>query len=166
MKGGRYFHPQICHFDRRIISLAFKKQQKPKGHSDIPFSYWKQEIKLMWELHSQYLCRVLSYVWLFTAPWTVAHQSPLPMGFSRQEYWSGLPFPTPENLPDPGIELMSLASPALAGRFFTTKAIWEGQYPNKREIFLWSLLYTGIWDQKNSIERDLIEIMFPLLSML
>ena len=42
------------------------------------------------------------------------------MGFSRQEYWSGLPFPTPGDFPDPGIEPMSLASPALAGRFFTT----------------------------------------------
>ena len=52
--------------------------------------------------------------------WTVADQSPLSMGFSRQEYWSGLPFPSPGDLPDPGIELVSLASPALAGGFFTT----------------------------------------------
>ena len=49
-----------------------------------------------------------------------ARQGPLPMEFSRQEYWSGLPFPLPEDLPNPGIELASLASPALAGRFFTT----------------------------------------------
>ena len=47
-------------------------------------------------------------------------QAPLSMEFSRQENWSGLPFPTPGDLPDPGIEPMSLASPALAGRFFTT----------------------------------------------
>ena len=45
-------------------------------------------------------------------PWTVAHQAPLSMGFPRQEYWSGLPFPSPGDLPDPGIEPMSLASPA------------------------------------------------------
>ena len=45
--------------------------------------------------------------------WTVACQAPLSMGFSRQEYWSGLPFPSPGNLPDPGIEPKSLASPAL-----------------------------------------------------
>jgi len=43
------------------------------------------------------------------------------MGFPRQEYWSGLPFPPPRGLPDPGFELMSLASPALAGGFFTTE---------------------------------------------
>ena len=47
------------------------------------------------------------------------------MGFSRQGYWTGLPLPTPGNLPDPGIELKSLASPALADRFLTTSATWE-----------------------------------------
>ena len=55
-------------------------------------------------------------------PWTIAHQAPLCMGFFRQEYWSGLPFAAPGDLPDPG---MSLTSPALAGRFFTTSAPWE-----------------------------------------
>ena len=54
-------------------------------------------------------------------PWTVAHQAPLFLGFSRQEYWSGLPFTLPEDLPDSGIKLASLVSPALAGRFFTTE---------------------------------------------
>ena len=53
--------------------------------------------------------------------WTVACQDPVSMGFSRQEYWSGLPFPHPGDLPDPGIEPESSASPALAGRFFTTE---------------------------------------------
>ena len=46
----------------------------------------------------------LSHVQLFVTPWTVAHQAPPSMGFSRQEYWSGLPFPFPGDLPDPGIE--------------------------------------------------------------
>ena len=48
-----------------------------------------------------------SRVWLFMTPWTVALQAPLSMEFSRQEYWSGLPFPSPEDLPNPGIESMS-----------------------------------------------------------
>ena len=52
---------------------------------------------------------------------TVAHQAPLSMEFSRQEYWSGLPFPTPGVFPDPGIEHTSLVSPVLVGRFFTTE---------------------------------------------
>ena len=53
-------------------------------------------------------------------PWTVARQAPLSKEFSRQEYWSRLPFPTPGDLPDPGIEPESLVSPALAGRIFAT----------------------------------------------
>ena len=59
--------------------------------------------------------------------WTIAHQAPLSMGFSRQEYWSGLPCPPPGDLPNPGIEPASLLSPALAGGFFTTSATWEAQ---------------------------------------
>ena len=59
---------------------------------------------------------------LFATPWIVACQVPLSMEFSRQEYWSGLPFPSPGDLPDPGIEVKAPASPALAGRFlFTTE---------------------------------------------
>ena len=64
---------------------------------------------------------LLSHVQLFAIPWTAACQAPLSMGFSRQEYWNGLQFSSPGNLPDPGIEPMSPASPALAGRFFTTE---------------------------------------------
>ena len=60
-----------------------------------------------------------SCVQLIVTPWTVAHQAPLCMGFSRQEYWSGLPFPTSGHLPNPEIRPASLMSPALAGGFFT-----------------------------------------------
>ena len=64
--------------------------------------------------------RTLSYVLLFVTPWTVDCQAPLSMEFYRQEHWSGLPFPPPGDLPNLGIEPMSLVSPALAGGFFTT----------------------------------------------
>ena len=57
--------------------------------------------------------------------WTVAHQTPLSMEFSRQEDWSGLPFPPAGDLPDLGTEPASLMSPALAGRFFNTSTTWE-----------------------------------------
>ena len=57
---------------------------------------------------------MLSRVPLFVTPWTLAHQALLSMGFSRREYWSGLPFPISEDLPNPGMEPESLASPALA----------------------------------------------------
>ena len=59
----------------------------------------------------------LSHVQLFVTPWTLACQAPLSMGFSRKEYWSGLPFPTPEHLPDPTIKPTSLS---LTGRFLLT----------------------------------------------
>ena len=57
----------------------------------------------------------------FATPWTVARPAPLSMGFSRQEYWSGLPFPPSGDLSDPGIEPVSPVSPAFAGGFFTTE---------------------------------------------
>ena len=64
---------------------------------------------------------LLSHVRLFVTPWTVVHQAPLSMGFSRQEYWSGLPFPSPGDLPNPGIKHTSPMSPALVHGFFTTE---------------------------------------------
>ena len=77
------------------------------------------------------MCAVLSHfsrVQLFATPRTVARQAPLSMGFSRQEYWHGLPCPPPGDLPDLGIEPGSLMSPALSGKFFTTSATWEMSY--------------------------------------
>ena len=65
----------------------------------------------------------LSRVRLFTIPWTAAYQAPPSMGFSRQEYWSGLPFPSPGGLPDPGLE--PALAPALTSGFFTTSTAWE-----------------------------------------
>ena len=65
----------------------------------------------------------LSWIQLLVIPWIAACQTPLSMGFFRQEYWSGLPFPPPGDLLDPGIEPESLASPALAGEFFTTASL-------------------------------------------
>ena len=59
-----------------------------------------------------------SHVRLFVTPWTVASQASLFLGFSRQEYWSELPYPPLGDLPNPGIEPASLMSPVLAGRFF------------------------------------------------
>ena len=75
-----------------------------------------------WAMHAKLLqlCPTLCDTVDYTA-----HQVPLSLGFSRQEYWTRLPFPTPRDLPDPGIELTSLISPALAGGFFTTSATWE-----------------------------------------
>ena len=80
------------------LSMGFSKQEYWGG---LPFpspmhesEKWKWKVKV----------KSLSRVWLFVTPWTAAHQAPPSMGFSRQEYWSGLPFPSQEDLPDPGIE--------------------------------------------------------------
>ena len=69
-----------------------------------------------------------NHVRLAATPWTVSREAPLSMGFSRPEYWSGLPCPLPGDLPNPGIKPMSLMSSALAGRFFTTSATWGAPY--------------------------------------
>ena len=62
----------------------------------------------------------------FATPWTAAHRAPLSMGFSRWEYWRGLPVPSPEDLPDPGMEP---TSPALVGGFFTIEPLEAQQIP-------------------------------------
>ena len=68
----------------------------------------------------------------FATPWTVAHQAPLSMGFPRQEHWSGLPFPSPGDLPDPGIKPVSLA---LAGGFFITEPPGKPEFPVRSAVF-------------------------------
>ena len=90
-----------------------------------------QVLSLVWGLRSHVcvrvcMCvracthvRVLSCIQLFVTLWTVACQALLSTEFSRQEYWSGLPFPSPGDLPDPGIQPRLPVSPTLAGKFFT-----------------------------------------------
>ena len=88
------------------------------------------------QVHTNPLSRPILRIWwwllltpvrLFATPWTIAHQVPLPLGFPKQEYWSGLPFPPPGNLPHPGIEP---ASPALTGGFVTIE-------PSTKSLNLW-----------------------------
>ena len=76
------------------------------------------------------LCHVCEFsrFWLFVAQWIIDHQAPLPLKIFRQKYWSGVPFPNPVDLPYPGVKLSTLASPALAGGFFTTSTTWEGLF--------------------------------------
>ena len=70
---------------------------------------------------------MLSHVRLFAAPWMVAHQAPLSMGFFRQEHWSGLSFPPPGDLPDPRIEPVSLVSPALEEDLYGCLGVLTGK---------------------------------------
>ena len=94
--------------------------------SDFLIGFWliKQYVFSFCSVNNVLCCCVqsLSCVQFLAAPWSVACQAPLSMGFSRQEYWSGLAFPSPEDLPNPGIKPASLAP---AGGFFTTSATWN-----------------------------------------
>ena len=106
----------------------------PLFHSP-PLFFWSHQLWLgaPWASPGQTVvccAQLLSRVPLCAAPWTAACQAPLSMGFSRQEYWSGLPCPPPGALPDPGIELMSLdvKKLPLAGGFFITSIIWEAHF--------------------------------------
>ena len=118
-------------FYLKLLQLKVTKKkgkQKRKGIVIIVGNIW-QTLQLARRLDDSYfpvsklilpskkyvreLAQLLSHVWLFAMLWTVAHQSPLSMEFFRQEYWSGLPFPPPGNLPDPEIDPISSASPAL-----------------------------------------------------
>ena len=91
----------------------------------LSFAWWSTYInnsQLFPHLMYIFVCMLsrFSHVQLFATLWTIACQAPLSMGFFWQEYWSGLPCPPPEDLPDPGIEPMSLRSPELADGSFTT----------------------------------------------
>ena len=92
---------------------------------------FSQPLRALWSFHSvwKWKCELLSHVQLFVTPWTVACQARLSMWFLRQESWSRLPFPSPGDLPAPGIEP---ASPALGDGFFTTES------PGKPFVSLWS----------------------------
>ena len=100
-----------------------------------------------------------SHVQLFATLCTIAGWDPLSMGFSRQVYWSGLPYPPPENLLNPGIEPVSLPSPALAGRFFTTSAIWEahlqGCFSLSPRKFIQGQIHSGLNKFSHLLSRSL-----------
>ena len=81
---------------------------------------------------------------LSATPWTVACPAALSVEFSRQEYWGGVPCPPPGDLPDPGVKLLSLTSPALADGVFTTRATWEVQASLKLPLSRVSLLALGL----------------------
>ena len=95
----------------------------------------RPQLEVKWSL--------LSCVRLFVTSWTVAHQAPLSMGFHRQEYQSGLPLPTLGDLPDPGIELVSLTFPVLAGRFLPAAPPGKQRRDKQCSNGRWKIL---MWD--------------------
>ena len=103
-----------------------------------------------------------SHVQLFAMPWTVARQTPLSMGFSRQVYWSGLPCCPPGDLPDPGTEPASLLSPALSDSFFTTSTSWDALSPAFTVLYFFHLWNS--WIGLRSIHFKTLELLLICLS--
>ena len=96
-----------------------------RGYPSLPSAHWDvlgSFKKII--IFSAHVLSYFSHVQLFATLWIIACQVPLSMGFSRQ-YWSGLSFLPPGDLPNPGIKPVSLKSPALVGAFFTTSTAWE-----------------------------------------
>ena len=121
-----------------MVGSGFIKQplQQCPPCMDFPWRLWGRKwLKdKIWDsgfltLSSPYLTACVlshfSFVWLFVTLWSAAHQAPLSMGFSRQEYWGGSPWPPSGNLPDLGIKPASLRSPVLVDGFFTTSSTSE-----------------------------------------
>ena len=106
------------HFNNLNLKTAGKETRDEKSNWTILFSQF-------WLTHGVYahMLSHFSCVWLFANLWTIAHQAPLSMAFSRHEYWSGLPCSAPGDLPDPGIKPTSPVAPALQGRFFTSEPL-------------------------------------------
>ena len=114
-------NPLIYSLRNRDIKDASKKVLEPKIHPSWDIRFQDPSKSLITNSSCVYaqLCPTLC------TPWTIARQTLLSLELSRQEYWSGLPFPLPGNLPHPGVELAHLVPPALAGGFFTHCATWE-----------------------------------------
>ena len=101
-----------------LLSMGFSRQEHKSVASALLQGIFLTQGSIIHVYVSVRAC-MLSHVWTFATPWIVAHQAPLYLGFSKQEYLGGLPFSSPREPPYPRMEPESLAFPALAGRFFT-----------------------------------------------
>ena len=148
-----YMYTFMCSY----MVIWTKRKAQEDTHQVINMGYlgWLRESKskehpmCIWSYMCIQIIHVLSRfsgVQPFMRLWTAACQAPLSMGFSRQEYWSRLPCPPPEDLPEPGMKPTSRMSPALAGRFFTTSTTWEAEIDGKIDGYI-SL-------KRNFLKRD------------
>ena len=138
-KGHMHVPKEVTWESGQCRAQASSKWTNPRCET---LAYWTCNYQQVWSLLNlnlvitvvvlsiMYSTNIVlqSRVWLFAIPWTVACQAPLSVGFSQQEYWSGLPCPTLGDLLDPGIKPTSLTSPALEDRFLTNSTTWEAYY--------------------------------------
>ena len=123
------------------------------------YSFNQYTLLITYYVHT-YMLSCFSHVWLFATLWTIVHQAPLSMGFSTQEYWSGLLCPPPRDLPHPGIEPVSLMCPAVAGGFFTTYValLFSG--------YRWALQTRTSCDSYRSINTYFLSLVFSPMFLL
>ena len=112
--------------------------------------YLNLDIRNLNDRECAFVLSHFSHVWLFVTLWTIAaHQAPLSMRFFRQEYWSGLPCLPPGILPNSGTEPVSLVSPALANKFFTTSMTWEAHDTEHINYMTWGSCPVKWGNRKN-----------------
>ena len=128
--------------DFKAISLKFTSRSESAFLASPSYTEISTNKKIC--LYPVCLLSFFSHGRLFTTLWIVAHQTPLSMGLSRQEYWTRLPYPPPGGLPNPGIKPTSLMSPALASGFFTTSITWEVSFWVSLLFFLLTCSYVAI----------------------
>ena len=114
---------------RRSNHIWFPRQETPRRGVSTDVMWLFLMLPLPGEARRGMCVCAKSLQWcpILCDPIDCSHQAPLSKGFSRQEYWSGLPCPPPGNLPNPGIKHASLISPAKSDGFFTTSTTWEAQ---------------------------------------
>ena len=152
-RSSRTLREDVLRNLRSVVSLTFLLGMTwgfaffAWGPLNVPFMYLFSIFNsLQGKITGACLLSHFNCVWLFDTLWTVAHQAPLTMRFSREEYWSGLPCTPPGHLPHPGMEPTPLTSPALARAFFTTNATWEAQdkwYPHHLLLHIWTYVQTA-----------------------
>ena len=117
-----------CYIKNKYLKIPLNIEESIRNMTQLCMLSTESETHFKYNggyVHTMQCAKLLSRVRLFVTPWTVALQAPLSMGFSRQEYWSGLPCPPAGDLADPTSEPVSLMSPALAARFSTARGTWK-----------------------------------------
>ena len=112
----------VCTRSSKTFTIQRRQEASVEWNQAKAIDSWPEHLLIPSPLSWWARLVVPRIVWLFATPWTIANQALLSMGFSRQEYWSVFPWSPPGDLPNPGIEPVSLISPAFAGGFFTASA--------------------------------------------
>ena len=146
--SSKFFYiclPHIVFLCQKLVLLTKVISTEGNVHAVLKAVSYRSLGKIELLFHWEKSIAVVQLCLTLSEPMAVALQAPLPMGFSRQEYWSEFPCPPIEDLPDPRIEPASLMSSALAG-FFTTSNTWEAQLVHTWVLFSYSFSHSIFFD--------------------